>query len=628
MDPAFSLEEPLTMNDDDWSHYADTDEVVVGSSMLVEPCYNGPLEMPSCPPQLHPAVSLGVQRVSSCYFSLGSEESVADLLSQFGDEHEEDSTTSKQLLVLDHQSADVLYHDILMHVFTFLDAQSLASFSETARRPNFEVFYFLQLQLQRALLFVDPSFPDTRTKTHPEEDETKKEEAQNIHHHQDHYLSAIAGVSCLSRLTRLDLPQAQATVDDYLQSNSTLRTMPLSHSLAYMRHVLRRHGFHNHYLLAAQNSKGASPSHALASAALLVTVVGAASLMTGDTAAAFDSFGSELPNMLFRFGCVGSLMGAAKMSADTEQRASMRETAEHMARTMQELPSALLHRSDTTSNHHFRLPSLVEMKQRLRATLGNQMSRRDSQPMLSDPYDHLPRIEEKKVEEKKEEEEESEQRQQLESHNRKMPSGCVGAYSRAIEKAGTCVTQIVKERRNVTFLALTQDEQRQVTLTFLDACTSDDSLSLVKQMIHTIDVDGFYMGSDEAETCALHTAAFHGAAQVLDFLCQGIDDSDPQGDGGLCDVNGRDNNGWTALHFAAGANSVAAAQVLARHGAKLAVEANNGYTPLQWALRLSNEAVAEELKNLTKNGTDQAGWMPSRPLATIANRFFSLIPSH
>jgi transposase len=41
--------------------------------------------------------------------------------------------------------------------------------------------------------------------------------------------------------------------------------------------------------------------------------------------------------------------------------------------------------------------------------------------------------------------------------------------------------------------------------------------------------------------------------------------------------------------------------------AKLAVEANNGYTPLQWALRLSNEAVAEDLKNLTKNLMDQAG---------------------
>lgn len=39
-----------------------------------------------------------------------------------------------------------------MNVFSFLDAHSLASFSETARRPNFECFYFLELQLQRALL--------------------------------------------------------------------------------------------------------------------------------------------------------------------------------------------------------------------------------------------------------------------------------------------------------------------------------------------------------------------------------------------------------------------------------------------------------------------------------------------
>jgi hypothetical protein len=97
---------------------------------------------------LHPAlpISLGVQRVSSSYFSLSSEESVADLLSQFGDDNAEDSTTSEQLLVLDHRSAaaNVLYYDILMHAFTFVNAQSLASFLETAQRTNFEVFYFLQ----------------------------------------------------------------------------------------------------------------------------------------------------------------------------------------------------------------------------------------------------------------------------------------------------------------------------------------------------------------------------------------------------------------------------------------------------------------------------------------------------
>jgi hypothetical protein len=82
-------------------------------------------------------------------------------------------------------------------------------------------------QLEGALLFLDPSCPgpDTASKTHAEEEETKKEEPQSNHHHQGHYLSVIAGVSCLSRLMHLDLPQAQATMDDYLQSNSMLGTM-------------------------------------------------------------------------------------------------------------------------------------------------------------------------------------------------------------------------------------------------------------------------------------------------------------------------------------------------------------------------------------------------------------------
>jgi hypothetical protein len=618
MNPA-SSDEPLTSPDeDDWSHFEDTDDVddtSTNQQLSLAP-------MLSFPPQLHPAVSLGVQRVSSCYFSLGSQESVADLLSQFGeDEGQENSLDSSEFDSWNaNNSADILYHDILMNVFTFLDAQSLASFSQTARRPNFEVFYFLQLQLQRALLVAPFSCQDEPLKSHDD-------------------LSAIAGVSCLSRLASLDLPQAQGTVEEYLQSNSTLRTMPLSHSVAYMRHVLQRHGFHNQLLLAHNSNVNVSPSHALASAALLVTVVGAASMMTGDAGLTvpFDSFGTELPNMLFRVGFVGSLMKAARQMSDTEHRASMRETAEQMARTVQELPSAarrtartvqqklpsaLLRKDRRPSNNHdehghpsFRLPSLVELRQMLSTTL----TKRESQPMLSNPYDHLPVVEEKK--------DDDEMKKPLRiEEDRKMSSGCVGAYSRAIQKAATCVTNIVKERRAANFLALSPYEQHEASLAFLDACSSDESLSIVKEMIHTMDVDGFYMGYDGSETCALHTAAFHGASKVLEFLCQGVDDSDPQKDGGLSEINRRDNNGWTALHFAAGADSVPAIQVLKRHGAELSVTASNGYTPLQWAARLSNEAA---LKELTNNGTEQTmGWMSSQPLTTIANRFFSLIPSH
>jgi ankyrin repeat protein len=128
----------------------------------------------------------------------------------------------------------------------------------------------------------------------------------------------------------------------------------------------------------------------------------------------------------------------------------------------------------------------------------------------------------------------------------------------------------------------------------------------------------------------LHTAAFHGAHKVLEFLCQSIHATDPSQDGGLANVNLKDTNGWTALHFAAGANSVETVQVLVQHGAALTMEANNGYTPLQWAQRLSNERVAKELRERMARA-ESPGWMrmtmSSQPLSMIANRFFSLIPT-
>jgi hypothetical protein len=515
-----------------------------------------------------------------------------------------------------------------MHVFTFLDAPSLAAFSETARRPNFEVFYFLQLQLQRALLVASQDYHNNVRALKTGHD----------------YLSAIAGSSCLSRLAQLDMTRAQEVVEEYLQSNSTLRTMPLSHSLAYFRHALlqRNSFFVQDYSSRDKRNPGQGQSaQALASAALFVTVVGAA-VMTGsaDTAALADSFGSELPNMLFRVGFVGSALMATRQMATTEPEPNtMREKAERMARALQDLPAALMRQEIP---EQFRLPSLVELRQTLYTTLsGNyptkNIAKDPTMAMFPNPYDHLPSIDEKK------EEDDGDYQQCLPDQSTpapKVPSGSVGAYSRAIQRAAYEVLTITKARRKERFQALSSEDQRHFSLAFLDACSSDEHLPLIKQMIHTMDVDGFFVGSDGSETCALHTAAFHGASQVLDFLCQGIDygnnTSEDEGschsfqDGGLCEVNAKDSNGWTALHFAAGANSASAARTLVSHGAHLAVEANNGYTPLQWALRLSNESVAETLKALMiEKATDAKRWLPSPPLLSqMANRFFSLIPSN
>lgn len=496
------------------------------------------------PKQLHPAVSMGMRRVASCYFSMNGSDasnSVADLFSLLNEEQQHE----------DQEGLDILYHDILMHVFTFLDANSLCQFSQTARRPNFECFYFLQLELQRALLSS----------------------------------AIMPGSGCISRLTQHDGAAAQAIVQDYVDSNSSLKTMPLSHSVAYLRHVLQRHGFQQHMT-------SRSPSQALASAALLITMVGAAS--------SFIEMDSAYT--LFQYGLGGALMAStAKTAAKTmQEKNSMRKTAEEMARTMQGLP-------------HQMWRQLQQMRRRQQQQGGNREDEdkgsTEEAQFSSDPYMH-------------------EGEQSLDEEELRLPSGCVGAYSRAVHNASSQLQNCLREERKRNFESLGEDERLEVSRQFIQACASDNCLEIVKDMVvvsRCIDVDGFYVGQDGVETCALHTAAFNGASKILEFLVRGIDEHSPKHDGGLANVNIRDANNWTALHFCAGANSAEAVRILANHGAKLTLEANNGYTPFHWAQRLSNHEVATELQRL---GADQRfleiGWLRQQPLSAIASRFFAM----
>jgi len=596
---------------DAWYQYQDAGDENVQSSSTI-PIFSA---MPS---QLHPAVSLGMQRVSSCYFSIASSDNDSYLDSKIGcDQGEASSLGCGSDLENErsyggewnNSSVNLFYHDILMSVFTYLDATSLAAFSETARRPNFEVFYFLQLQLQRALLLLD------REQSHSDE---------------GHNLLAIAGVSHVSRLASLDSAEAEEVVNDYLQSNSTLRTMPLSHSLVYMHHFLQRNSaFCSQVMMVNQNSNTTS-AKTFASAAFMLTLIGAAYMTTGTTDGAFDaSFGTELPNMLFRFGFMGSLMGAARQISDTEQRQAMKKRAEKMAQCMQE------QFSNNQSKGNFSLPSLMEMKRMINTMLstglGNDSKNQDKSIslVLPNPYDHLP-------EEKKEDDcsssKISSSKQGLAQANdddNKMPSGCVGAYSRAIQKATKRISQIIKQSRKNKFLALTEEEQQRTSFIFLDACSSDNSLNLVKEMIHTVDVDGFYNATDGQTTCAVSNAAFHGASQVIAYLCKGIADHNEGKDGGFCDVNMRDSNGWTAMHFAAGNDKVLAIRALASQPtANLQIEANNGYTPLQWANRLSNTEASETLKELLseKQNKNHLSSEMTGPLTAIAQTVFSFMP--
>lgn len=641
------------------------------------------------PPQLHPAVSLGLQRVSSCaYFSSVSEadmhslSSAGELMSLSDNHHQA------------HQ-ADWLYHDVIMHVFTFLDAKSLAAFSETARRMNYEVFYFLELQLQRALL-EDNLNSCLYSQSPPSSDDR---------------LAAIAGSWTISRLSCMDQQEAQAVVQEYLDSNCTLRTMPLSHSMAYIRQLLRRNGFPG-----VQGEQSLSTS-----AAIMIGLVGAAAVVSGNVdVEVVESFGTELPNMLFKVGFVGSLMGAARHrweaqtkarnegsdnevdgddnddntgdnddDDDSEQtqpqnntQSTMRETAEQMARTVQEMLQQVRMTAISTSEaavaHHQQQEAqdgffAGRMYDAFLAASGASAENNNNNPeqvleqegpWSPNPYEHLPREEEsfEQEEEKTNEYDAPNHNDTVASsmmqlgfkvmsfpttphphqntsspplNNHKMPSGCVGAYFRAISRASKSITELVQKERRDRFEKLANKDE--VARTFIDACCADDTLDVVQNLVQrrsVIDASGFYVGSDGTETCALHASAFHGATKVLEFLCGGIDERDPSKDEGLCCVDLQDVNGWTALHFAAGANCVESARILADRGANLTVVAENGYTPLQWAQRLSNHEVAEELRlRLEKADPYQASnhrWIAgaSQPLSMIAHRFFAMIPTH
>jgi len=464
----------------------------------------------------------------------------------------------------------------------------LRQFSQTARRPNFECFYFLQLQLQRAML--------SRISGDDDAADDDFDDGFNLDH--------LAGSGCISRLAEKDQGAAHLIVQTYLNSNSSLKVMPLSHSLAYLRHVLHRHGFQQH---------GASRPKSLASAALLITMVGAASSLMGgeiDAAAAFT---------LFRVGLAGSLMaGTAKKVRDS----SMRETAEDMAHFMQDLPSQMWHQLQhpLSKRQH---PADLSSDPERRSKRKQHQAVREEEKSLNDDGSG----------EEKEEEDLMNPNPYVHEVERMMPSGCVGAYSRAVHDASSSLCSLLREERKRNYDALSEDERLQVSQQFIQACASDDFLEIVKDMVvlrKCIDVDGFYVGQDGQETCALHTAAFNGACRIVEFLVGGIDEESPDQDGGLANVNILDANNWSAMHFCAGANSVEAVGILANHGARLALEANNGYTPFHWAQRLSNKEVAEELQRL---GADQRfleiGWLRNQqPLSAIANRFFAMMPSH
>ena len=210
----------------------------------------------------------GMRRVSSCYFSIAS--NISSPNNNHGSNSGGDAsmvTTQRELSIQSHLDAlcladasngdfsssiaatsNILFqHDILMNTFTYLDAQSLVSLSETAKRLNYECFYFLELQLQRALLVGVAAGGGCHGNSNNDDshDNVTNHLYQHIHHDNEHeYYSMIAGTGIITRLSHLNNSHARQIVQTYLDSNTSIRGMPMLHSLSYLRQMIRWHYYY------------------------------------------------------------------------------------------------------------------------------------------------------------------------------------------------------------------------------------------------------------------------------------------------------------------------------------------------------------------------------------------------
>jgi ankyrin repeat protein len=102
-------------------------------------------------------------------------------------------------------------------------------------------------------------------------------------------------------------------------------------------------------------------------------------------------------------------------------------------------------------------------------------------------------------------------------------------------------------------------------------------------------------GRDEDGYLALQFAANYNSIEIARMLI----------DAGA-DVNLQDENGWTALHIAASVNNQEIVEILVDAGANLDMETLDGYTALDLALQNDNNQMAHILVDL---GADRRGYI-------------------
>ncbi|KAL2503184.1 Ankyrin-2 [Forsythia ovata] len=140
------------------------------------------------------------------------------------------------------------------------------------------------------------------------------------------------------------------------------------------------------------------------------------------------------------------------------------------------------------------------------------------------------------------------------------------------------------------------------TLGFLTALRLGDSLCVAARkgevrMIHRLIESGASInGRDQNGWTALHRASFKGRIEAVRALIEkGID------------VDAKDEDGYTALHCAVESGHAEVIELLVKKGADIEARTNKGVTPLQIAESLSYSGIIRVLVHggATKDGVSQ-----------------------
>jgi ankyrin repeat protein len=499
----------------------------------------------------------------------------------------------------------------MMNVMSYLSLQDLSSYSQTAKRPNTDCCDYLQLQLELAL------FPS------------------NSQNHDGINRATTSEISLLIRLASLDFATAEELVDQYRMFVNNTTAQSEASSTKY-NNIQKN----NPFLRLQQKLHDTWNSDAVV-AATTTTMIGLTG-MIGATAAAASSCASTYgtaADCTTTFGTACACVSFAAAAVASRYYTGISSTSS----------------TNSNSNNSSSPPSLLLdfIAQKLQALLMTVPQHDEGEGLLPISIANQLRYLRQRY-----------QQDNLTSTNdtstntvttnttinnstgstiflddkvrKRKPVGCVGMYNKVLKRAQEFITSFILNKRRTIFSNLTEEEQKRATAAFIDSCASDDEIESLKSLVRNcgVDVNGFFAGSendnnDQVEapaataqsttTCALHAAAYHGSTAIVKFLCRGVSnkmygkttesgtyqDDDEENidhdDGGLCDVNIVDSNGWSALHFAVGCYSDTGrdvVRILAKYGCNLYHEANNGYTPYHWAQRLSNRAVADELKRL------------------------------